>query len=336
MKIKMTIRTYKIKHNQDFSNEIATARLIVDSVIQMRQPKAKRPTSKLFKSYGLPSTISDALIRKYWNNKKLKVIKKDPKLTFNHNNHKQIYLKDGILNLTPIKMKIDISKEWWYREDIDPLNLEFDSEFLYLSVQFPTEQPQFYPDQYLGIDLNATGDLVVLSDAMSGKVHKMGKELLHKKQRFTDLKSARQRAGCNKFSTKEVNYTKDACRKIAVEVVDLAVKYQSGIRMEDLKGLRKSKKKPKALNKILAKFPFYQLRQCIEYRAEKMGVPFELIDPRFTSQGCSRCHCIGTKDSKPRNKKLYLCDNCGHKDHADSNGAFNIAQRDLFAPWSAL
>jgi putative transposase len=62
----------------------------------------------------------------------------------------------------------------------------------------------------------------------------------------------------------------------------------------------------------------------------------ELIDPRYTSQACSRCNCIGVKGKSNRiTTKQYMCVNCGHTDHADSNAGFNIAMNQVQA-WSAI
>lgn len=47
----------------------------------------------------------------------------------------------------------------------------------------------------------------------------------------------------------------------------------------------------------------------------------ELVNPRFTSQRCSKC---GYRDPRNRKGKTFGCLNCGHKEDADLNAAKNI------------
>jgi transposase len=237
------IRTYKIKHNLDLTTELNAAEIVVHSVVLMRKQqiaqkqKLKSPTSKDFKCM-LKSTIIASLIKKYFNNKKLKDVKRQPKLVFNHNNQKQIYIKNNILHLTPIGLKIDISNEWWYTPLIKPLNVEVDNTYIYLACEIP-DPTQILPNSFIGIDLNATADLAVICDANTGQVFKKGKQIRHIKQKYQHLRSARQRSGKTKYATKDHNRTLDSCRKLAVEIVDVALRANAGIRLEQLKGLSK-------------------------------------------------------------------------------------------------
>jgi putative transposase len=337
------IRTFKIKHYNNYSKELAEAQVVTSLVVSERtrqkanKEKLKMPSTAnhLFANIDLKTTIICQLIKKYFNNKKLKAIKKHPKLMFNHNGGKQLYMKGNILHLTPLKMKIDLSNEWFYKQhtNLKPLNVEVDNTYIYLTCEIP-DTTQIQPNSFLGIDLNATGDLAVICDANTGKVFKMGKEMRHIKQRFQALRSKRQSGSKKKCATKDSNRTMDMCRKIAVEIVSLAENLGKGINLEDLKLKKRKGYGKKTLNKLLQTFPFGLLKQCILNRAERFGVKVQEVDPRYTSQSCSHCGCIGTKQKQNRySTKEYRCVNCGHTDHADANAGFNIS---LLNPWSCV
>ena len=106
------------------------------------------------------------------------------------------------------------------------------------------------------------------------------------------------------------------------KIINTALENNCGIKLEDLKGIRKRKneKTQQSFKYSLNSWSFYQLRDMVEYKSRILGIPVTYIDPHYTSQKCSRCGLIGI-----RSGKKFRCVNCGHVDHADSNAAFNIA-----------
>jgi putative transposase len=71
---------------------------------------------------------------------------------------------------------------------------------------------------------------------------------------------------------------------------------------------------------------FRQLEEFIVYKSALAGVPVVFVDPAYTSQTCSKC---GSRH-KP-NGKVFVCPDCGHRDHRDANAAFNIAAKAIGA-----
>ena len=71
---------------------------------------------------------------------------------------------------------------------------------------------------------------------------------------------------------------------------------------------------------------FYQLQQYIQYKARLSGIKVEYIDPKYTSQRCSKC---GQIKKSNRNGNLYTC-RCGNQIHSDLNAARNIAYQKLY------
>lgn len=90
--------------------------------------------------------------------------------------------------------------------------------------------------------------------------------------------------------------------------------------LEDLTGIRNSRRRKK-MNKWVSSWPFYQLEQFLSYKAGAKGKRIGLVDPRYTSQKCSRCK---QRHSVHRKKSRFKCATCGYRTHADLNAAQNI------------
>ena len=87
--------------------------------------------------------------------------------------------------------------------------------------------------------------------------------------------------------------------------------------MEDLTGVTDSK------DKFLKWWTYYDLQQKIEHKAKVAGIEVRKVNPRYTSQRCSRCGYIN-KDNR-QTQAEFRCLNCGYKTNADYNAARNLA-----------
>jgi hypothetical protein len=65
----------------------------------------------------------------------------------------------------------------------------------------------------------------------------------------------------------------------------------------------------------------------LSYKAPEYGVAVVYVDPRYTSQRCSKCGHTSRKNRPSRER--FVCEKCKHTEHADLNAAKNIA-----ANWS--
>lgn len=77
----------------------------------------------------------------------------------------------------------------------------------------------------------------------------------------------------------------------------------------------------------LHNWTFAQLYNFIAYKAQEVGIAVVKIDPRHTSQTCSRCGYQARNNR--RSQSLFLCRTCGYCLNADLNAAINIREKYL-------
>jgi putative transposase len=79
---------------------------------------------------------------------------------------------------------------------------------------------------------------------------------------------------------------------------------------------------------ILNNWPYYQLQQMIEYKAEREGIKVCYIDPYHTSQTCSKCGHY--EEGQRINQSTFTCKICEFATNADYNAARNIAKSEKY------
>jgi putative transposase len=319
------ILTFKVKHGLQldpslFEKAIKVAQFACEH-------KGEGMSSATVKQFGLHSHISNQLVKKYGKNKTIKRVNpKSVKLIvpgqdvrFDCSTH--LIRVRGIACLNnPFK--------FWFRDDFIKVNqLQFDKTWAWVSVTVHDIEVVKH-EQFIGIDLNSTSHSVVIANPSTGKIKKLGKQIPHLKRSRRNMRSRLQKQGrfkeVKRVSKREHDITQDLLHKITTSIVREAKENNTGIKIEDLKGIRKrcSQKYRKEMNFILNSWPFYMFKCMLTYKCKKLGVELVVIDPKWTSQRCSLC---GNVDKRNRNGKSFCCTACGHVDHADVNAAFNIA-----------
>jgi len=148
----------------------------------------------------------------------------------------------------------------------------------------------------------------------------------------------RKKAGISvsKLHKKVADKRNDHQWKAAKKVVNTA----EAIVREDLniKGM-KSRCKPKrvkgrfmpngqsakrGLNRSISDASWGELFSKIEWLAAKAGKPVLSVNPKFTSQECSSCHHVSKSN---RDGEKFVCEECGHIDHADTQASRTILRR---------
>ena len=71
---------------------------------------------------------------------------------------------------------------------------------------------------------------------------------------------------------------------------------------------------------------------CV-YKTENAGKYIEFVNPRDTSQLCSRCGAVVKKDLSIR---IHSCNNCGLVMDRDLNAALNIREKYIRHVWNSV
>jgi len=209
-----------------------------------------------------------------------------------------------------------------------------------------TYNPFSLTGKSVGIDLGVKNSISYVDSSGKAEIVKNPKTFNKYESKLKKLqrKAAKQKKGSGR--------QKDTFRKIAkvyqqITNVDENKKHNLSInlikdydiiKMEDLKvsNMIKSAKgtieepgknvKQKAgLNREISRSGFYKFKTMVEYKSKKHNKILELVDPKYTSQTCSKC---GYVDKENRTTQAsFECLKCGHKEHADVNAARNILNK---------
>ena len=314
------ILTYKLKHNREFSNELAKAFEIAKFVVKN---KIKKPNTAFVKDIrgDLPSVIACQVMKKYGHQKTIKEV----------HNVNLIVPGQGIKYFEETN-SIWVSCLKLHLENLIPTEftkinqMEIDNKYCYISVTISEKFEMIPCKNLIGVDRNTTGHIVVTANLSTGQVRKMGKKALHIHKKYSNIRHKLQTEGkyrkVQRIKDRESRIVRDLNHKVSKELVDMAVRQNATLVFEDLSGIRNTKKQSRSFRYSLHSWSFYQLQQFVEYKAKLLGVSVLEVDPAYTSQDCSKCGARGI-----RYKKEFVCPVCGHADHADVNAAFNIALR---------
>lgn len=200
--------------------------------------------------------------------------------------------------------------------------------YLMLVVEVPETTPHD-TTEYLGIDLGVKNIAV----DSSGEIHS-GAKLNALRHRHRKLR-AKLQSKCTKSAKRLLKKRKRKERRMATDVnhciskkvVQKAQRHNLGIALEDLSGIRKNTVVRKHQRSKHSSWAFYQLKQFIQYKAIIAGVKVVCVDPAYTSQTCPICKHISKSNRK--SQSIFICQNCGHTDHADIIAAQNVSVRAL-------
>lgn len=197
----------------------------------------------------------------------------------------------------------------------------------YASIVVDTSRPDPLPKtgKIAGLDMGLK-TFIVASDG-----HKVPRQRFFKTEEQALAKAQRK---FSKFPKTESSPAKSKARQVVARVHErvknrrddfchqtakLLVHRYDFMAVEDLnvKGMLEQKK----YSKSIADVSWAQLLQRLSCKAEEAGKTVVTVDPRNTSQQCSRCLNLVPKDISVR---VHSCPVCGLKMDRDLNASFNI------------
>ena len=181
----------------------------------------------------------------------------------------------------------------------------------------------------LGVDLGENNVFAI----STGKV-KSGGEIRHKRDQYLAKRKRLQSNGSQsakqllkKISGKEGRHMRQINHEMSKEIIEEAIRQNAGcLVLENLTNIRTRIRGGKRQRTRLNRWAFRQLQIFIEYKAEAKGIRVEYVNPAYSSQECSNCGCLGTRE-----RHLFTC-LCGNQQHADLNASRNLCRFALGTP----
>lgn len=185
----------------------------------------------------------------------------------------------------------------------------------------------------MGVDLGIKVPAVAYVRGKGTRFFGNGRYQRHMRRRFyargKKLQKAKKTRAVKKSKGKEARWMKNINHQLSRQIVNHAHEQGVGtIKVESLAGIRKgttSKSrgaKARKNNRMKNTWSFYQLTMFMTYKAERLGIKVEQVDPAYTSKECPACGARNTAQDRS-----YVCADCGWHGHRDSVGAINISRR---------
>jgi len=343
------LKGYHVKHRRNFNDFLDKAELVAKYAVANRRNK-KLLSSKYVKDIGLPSAISNQILRKYGNSKNIKEVtninivvpnQKVKRILIDGNErvYNSIGYESGIVTLKALDR---LTFRWNPGREVERIQqVEINAEKFMITAKFKDNPTTLEYHDVLGIDLNCGigRHIVNMANLKTQEVVNLGKQAPNIRKKYFKKRSVK---GIKKkfrvMGDKEKRIMKDFDHKISRKVVDYALQNKLKIVMEDLKGIRTGARREngvrrgngfRARNRVVNSWSFYRLQQFIEYKAKERGIPVERVNPHYTSQECSYCGILGM-----RSRDLFVCKNRNCQSfnisrHADVNAAYNVGKRSL-------
>ena len=197
-----------------------------------------------------------------------------------------------------------------------------------LIISYSKDIPGQKPDNFIGIDRNLDNVTTcnTRGNCIAHDLSKAQKIIISYgivKSRFRRNDSRIRRKIFQKYGKLQKNRVHNILHYTSKKIVS----QNSGIIMENLKGIRKMYRKGnwqgRKYRRKMNSWSFYELQRQIEYKARWFGLPVEYVKASGTSTKCTAC---GSKLIPEEYRKMF-CPICKSSVDRDINAAHNILLR---------
>ena len=168
------------------------------------------------------------------------------------------------------------------------------------------------------MDINERNATVSATNGWYHKFDELG-EVVELKERYREIRAdiARETRGdrriaktlLERYGARERNRTTSLLHQVTSQIVDYSRNHRLGIKMENLKGIRKLYRKGNGQSRFfrgrMNAWVFGETQRQIDYKAKWVGTPTHYVNPRGTS---SYCLC-GSRVESLADRKVY-CPKC--------------------------
>ena len=212
---------------------------------------------------------------------------------------------------------------------------------LWVNLIYAVEQePMPLSNKVVGLDMGVLDRVTLSTGERIRRRAKPNAKLKRAQQRMSRCRKGsrrwkQRRAVLANLQDRERVRNRNECHRLTTDIVrsyglvaieDLNIKNMSASAKGTIEEPGKHVRLKNGLNRSINEQTWGTIRQQLTYKAEWAGRQLVVVDPRQTSQTCSRC---GVVDKKARIAKRYECTFCGLLMDADVNAAINILHRGL-------
>jgi IS605 OrfB family transposase len=195
---------------------------------------------------------------------------------------------------------------------------------LYLNLIVEKDQPPVQPalpSDFLGIDRGINNILVCSNNQFfnSKYLRNVKGKYQYQRKMLQSKGTPSARRKLKKLAGRERRFVSDTNHRLSKTIAESDYKV---FVLEELRRMA-DKKKGRRFNQKIGNWSFGQFAGFLKYKTEALGKTVMFVNPKYTSQTCSKCnHCEKTN----RTRSNFKCKKCLFELHADLNAARNIAK----------